>query len=141
MESNLNEYPLLTDRLKSTFIDLMVIIGLMFLCSIMLDGLPESAGWVRGVCFVTVFVLYDPLCTAFGCTVGNYVMKIRVRQYDDYTKRINFFFALMRYIVKVLLGWLSFLTIHSNVARRAIHDMVGGSVVVNVTENDLLTAK
>lgn len=132
MERESNEYPLLIDRIKSTMIDTVLLIALMFICSKALGGPPDSAGGVRAVCFVTVFVLYDPLCTAFGCTVGNYFIKIRVRRNDDHSKRINFFFALIRYIVKVLLGWISFLTIHSNRERRAIHDMAAGSVMVKL---------
>lgn len=133
MERELNEYPSLIDRIKSTVIDTVVLIALMFTCSRLLSGLSDSSTWVRAVCFVAVFVLYDPLCTAFGCTVGNFFMKIRVRQNEDHGKHINFFFALIRYIVKVLPGWISFLTIHSNREKRAIHDMVAGSVMVNLS--------
>lgn len=136
MERRSNDYPLLIDRIKSTMIDTVVLIALMFICSKSLAGLPDSNGWVRAICFVTVFVLYDPLCTAFGCTVGNYFIKIRVRKNDDHSKRINFFFALIRYIVKVLLGWISFLTIHSNREKRAIHDMAAGSVMVKLAPSN-----
>ncbi|WP_257667325.1 RDD family protein [Parapedobacter tibetensis] len=137
MNNSVEEYPSLVDRIKSTFIDTVVIIVAMFICSHALDGLPDAAGWMRAVCFVAVFLLYDPLCTAFGCTVGNYFMKIRVRQNEDHNKRINFSSALIRYIVKALLGWVSFLTIHSNAEKRAVHDMAAGSIMVNLTTNTI----
>ncbi len=132
MTTEQNDYPPLIDRFKSTIIDTVVLIALMLIASIALDGLPDSASWVRAACFVTVFVLYDPLCTAFACTAGNYFVGIRVRRNDDHGNRINFFLALMRYIVKVLLGWVSFLTIHSNREKRAVHDMAAGSVMVKL---------
>jgi hypothetical protein len=37
-------------------------------------------------------------------------------------------------VLKTLLGWISFLTITRNTERRAIHDLVSGSVMVRHTE-------
>jgi hypothetical protein len=34
--------------------------------------------------------------------------------------------------VKVMLGWLSFLTIHTNTEKRAIHDLFIGSVMIKL---------
>lgn len=129
METN---YPLLSDRLKSTFIDGMLLLGLTFLTASLLDKLHNPAIWVRITVFVFVTLLYDPVCTSLGATVGNLVMGIRVRNFDNTSKRINILQAVVRYILKMLLGWISFLTIHSNPERRAIHDMGAGSVMVKV---------
>lgn len=41
-----------------------------------------------------------------------------------------YFQAIIRYIIKISLGWISFLTINSNYEKRAIHDFVAGSVVI-----------
>jgi uncharacterized RDD family membrane protein YckC len=65
-----------------------------------------------------------------GATLGNYIKGIRVRQNGTVTQRINFFQAFIRYVFKMLLGWVSFLTIHSNPQKRAIHDIVAGSVMI-----------
>jgi uncharacterized RDD family membrane protein YckC len=65
-----------------------------------------------------------------GCTLGNYLMKIRVKRFADNKRKINLLQAYIRFVVKVLLGWISFLTINSNKERRAIHDFVAGSVML-----------
>ncbi|MES1198207.1 MAG: RDD family protein, partial [Chitinophagaceae bacterium] len=65
-----------------------------------------------------------------GFTLGNFIKGIRVRQYSNKVKRINIFQAILRYIFKIALGWLSFITIHSNPEKRAIHDFVSGSVMI-----------
>jgi len=40
--------------------------------------------------------------------------------------------AYIRFITKILLGWLSFLTINMNKDRRAIHDLVASTVMIKV---------
>ncbi len=138
MESNIlseniqTEYPLLGDRVQSTFIDTLLIITLMFVFAGILDKFESVPDWVRIVLFIGLWVVYEPLCTTLGFTVGNYIKNIRVRQVSDTAKRINIFQALIRYLLKVLLGWISFLTIHSNKERRAIHDFAVGSVMIKI---------
>jgi uncharacterized RDD family membrane protein YckC len=124
-------YPSLSDRIQSTFIDTILIVILMFACASLLDKFQDPPDWVRIALFFTLFGLYEPLCVTFGCTVGNYAKGIRVRRVDDVTKRINIFQAFFRYLLKMTLGWISFLTIHSNQERRAIHDLAVGSVMIN----------
>lgn len=127
-----NKYPELTDRIQSTFIDTVFIVILMFIFSALLEKFDNTPEWIRVALFIGIWVVYEPLCTCLGATLGNYFKKIRVRAVTNTHKRINFFQALARYIVKLLLGWLSFLTIGSNAEKRAIHDFVGGSVVIKV---------
>jgi uncharacterized RDD family membrane protein YckC len=124
------EYPSLSDRIQSTFIDTISIILMMFIFSSVLENIQNVSDWIRIFLFIALWILYDPLCTSLGCTIGNYVKGIRVRQRENHSMRINFFQALIRYILKIFLGWLSFLTVYSNVERRALHDMVVGSVVI-----------
>ena len=80
--------------------------------------------------FIGLFIAYEPLCLVFGCTLGNYLKGIRVRKASDTTKRINIFQAIIRYPIKLGLGWILFLTINSNPKRRAIHDLTSGSVMI-----------
>ncbi|OSZ78984.1 hypothetical protein CAP35_12260 [Chitinophagaceae bacterium IBVUCB1] len=125
------QYPQLVDRLQSTFIDMMVIIILMFVFTGIMDCLENAPEWVTRAMIACLF-LYEPVCTALGCTLGNYIKKIRVRSTNDTTRRINLVQAISRYFFKLLLGWVSFLTIHSNPKRRAIHDMISGSVMIKL---------
>jgi uncharacterized RDD family membrane protein YckC len=124
------EYPELKDRIQSTFIDMLLVMGLMFVFASVLDKFENVPDWLRIVLFVFLFVAYEPLCISLGFTVGNYVKGIRVKQESDSTRRINIFQALIRYVLKITLGWVSFLTIHSNPKRQALHDLAVGSVMI-----------
>ena len=123
-------YPSLSDRIQSAFIDAVLIVVLMFMATALLDKYENAPDWIRIVLFFGLWAVYEPLCTTLGCTAGNYMKGIRVRRYNNESNRINFFAAFVRYCVKILLGWISFITIHFNPERRAIHDYVAGSVMV-----------
>ena len=126
------KYPQLTDRVQSTFIDTILIIILMFAFAGILDKFDNVPDWVRIALFAGLFIVYEPLCMTLGCTLGNYLKRIRVRKDSNPAKRINIFQAIIRYPIKVLLGWISFLTINSNPKRRAIHDLVSGTVMIKL---------
>ncbi len=126
------KYPQLTDRVQSTFIDTMLIIVLMFVFANLLEKFENVPDWVRIAMFAGLFLIYEPLCMTVGFTLGNFIKGIRVRKYSDSSKRINFLQAIVRYPVKVILGWISFLTINSNPKRRAIHDLLSGSVMIKL---------
>ena len=126
------KYPELRDGIQSTFIDLILIIILMWAFAGILEKFQNTPDWVRILLFVGLFLIYEPLGTTLGCTLGNYLKGIRVRKDTDSTKRINFLQAIIRYPIKVVLGWISFLTINSNPKRRAIHDLLSGSVMIKL---------
>ena len=125
-------YPELKDRIQSTFIDTFFLLILMFVFAAVLDKFENVPDWIRIAMFVGLFIVYEPLFTALGCTLGNFIKGIRVRKYRDATQKINIFQAIIRYPIKLILGWISFLTIGSNPERRAIHDLVAGSVMIKL---------
>jgi len=126
------KYPLLTDRMQSTFIDTIFLVVLMFIASVIIERFHNVPDWVRIIIFFGIWGIYEPLCTSLGFTLGNYIKGLRVRRLSDTSKHINFLQAFGRYILKLALGWISFLTIHSNEERQAIHDMFAGSVVIEL---------
>ncbi len=126
------EYPSLSDRVQSTFIDAILMIILMMIFASVLNRYENAPNWVRAVFFIGIWGIYEPVCTAFGFTIGNYLKGIRVRSASNPDKRINFIQALFRYLLKFSLGWISFLTMHTNPQRRAIHDFAAGSVMMRV---------
>lgn len=128
----MEKYPELTDRIQSTFIDTILLIVLMFLFANILDKFDNVPDWVRMLLFAGLFIAYEPVCMTFGCTLGNYLKGIRVRKQSNTQERINILQAMVRYPVKIFLGWISFLTIHSNPKRRAIHDLASGSVMIKL---------
>jgi uncharacterized RDD family membrane protein YckC len=126
------QYPSLLKRMQSSFIDLIFLVLMMLVFSMILDNFGGTPDWVRMLLFVLIFVAYEPLLTAIGFTIGNYLMGIRVRRESDPSKRIHLGQSLLRYPIKCTLGWLSFVTIHSNPQKRAIHDLVAGSVMIKI---------
>ncbi len=79
------QYPLLGDRVQSTFIDGIFMIILMFIASSVLDSYENVPDSVRISLFVAIVLLYEPLCTSLGFTLGNYIKGLRVRQVSDPT--------------------------------------------------------
>ena len=101
------QYTTLLARIKSITIDTLFLICCMAFFTIMLDGFKNIPVDLRMWLFISL-VMYEPLCTTFGATLGNYKMGIRVRKNSDQSKRINIFQALIRYFFKTLFAWFSF---------------------------------
>lgn len=128
--SEVNIYPTVSDRVQSTFIDTIFIVILMLIAGSLLDKYENAPDWIRIALFFFLWAVYEPLCTAIGGTLGNHIKGIRVRSHTNVDKRINLFQAFIRYIFKMLLGLPSFFTVHTNKERRAIHDLITGSVMI-----------
>jgi uncharacterized RDD family membrane protein YckC len=127
-------FPPMVKRFQSLIIDQVFIILCMVLFSQLLSNDSEdSTGALRGFLLFGLFLLYEPLCMAFGCTIGNYVSGIRVRRFDDERKRINLFSSYIRFVIKIMLGIISFFTVTSDKWKRAIHDKAAGSVMIYAT--------
>jgi uncharacterized RDD family membrane protein YckC len=112
-------------------IDFLLFCFVMITAMAILDGSPmmQTAMLAMGVFFALV---YEPILTTYAATLGQYIIGIRVRDATDPRKRINILQAYIRVVVKVMLGWMSFVTIHFNRKHRAIHDLAGSSVMIRV---------
>lgn len=76
--------------------------------------------------------LYDPIFTSFtGGTLGHKLMKLKVKKFEQSDKNISLISAFLRFLVKGMLGWVSFLTVTGNKNKRAIHDVVSGSIILH----------
>lgn len=126
-------YPTVLDRIKSSLIDSIVLIAVIWLVSDTLNSFLTVPNWIKMLLFSLMF-LYEPICTTIGGTLGNHKMEIRVRKSSDEEKRINLFQAIVRFILKVIFGWLSFLTIFFSKKSRTIHDIIAGTVMISVAE-------
>ncbi|NKI33493.1 RDD family protein [Croceivirga thetidis] len=126
-------YAILPDRIKAVVIDAIVIVGTMYAIAEVLALFSEVPNFVRIVLFVLIFFLYDPLFTSLnGGTIGHTYSNITVRKDNDNLDRLNFPAALIRFALKSLLGWLSLLTTTADEKKKAIHDMVAKSVVLEL---------
>lgn len=136
LEHDESQYPSLLKRVQSIFVDGLLILGLMFAMAAVLGDNESVPGAVKGLVVFGFWVLYEPLCVAYGCTLGNYVMGIRVRKATNESQNISLIQSFVRVIVKFLLGWVSFLSIHFNDHKRAMHDLASGSVMVEVDKKN-----
>jgi uncharacterized RDD family membrane protein YckC len=129
MESN--KYPEIKDRVKAVLFDSLIIIFAMFIISDLFSRFDNVPNEYRMIAFIFVFFLYDPIAVAFfGGTIGHHINEIEIKRESSTEKNIYIHNALIRFAVKFFLGWLSFITINSSDKKRAIHDMISGSVVV-----------
>jgi len=125
------KYAILLSRIKAAFIDSIIIIGFMFLISEILSLIEAVPNFERIFLFVFIFLLYDPIFTSiYGGTIGHSKAGITVRNENNPEKNISFPYALLRFLLKVALGWISLLTVTGNVKRKAIHDFAANSIVI-----------
>jgi len=124
-------YPGLFDRVKAVTIDSIILIIFMIIITDIFSMLENVADQARIIAFICIFLLYDPICTSvFGGTIGHLLIGIRVKKEHDRQKNILFPVALLRYLIKVSLGWISLLSVMGNEKRQAIHDAIIKSVVI-----------
>jgi len=124
------KYARLSTRVKAAFIDGIVLILLMYSATEILNLFDSVPNYVRMSIFIFVFFLYDPiLISFFGATVGHFFNDIVVKSESNEKKNIIFPLALIRFILKILLGWISLLTVNGNEKGQAIHDFAAKSIV------------
>lgn len=124
-------YPGLLDRVKAVMVDSVILIIFMIIVSTVFSAFENVPDAARIVAFVFIFFLYDPIFTSsFGGTIGHMIIGIRVKREKNIEKNILFPPAIIRFVIKALLGWISLITVTSNNKNKAIHDSSVGSVVV-----------
>ena len=124
------EYPGVLARVKAVMVDGILLLIFLVIASSIFSQLNDVPDYVRMLVFVLIFVLYDPILTSStGGTIGHHIIGIRVRKVSDEKNNINFLLAIIRFIIKSSLGWVSLFTVMANEKRRAIHDFVAQSVV------------
>lgn len=138
-------YPRLIRRVRAILID-----GVIFAIGfyIIILGLPALGAKGVYVVVATVLLLFffEPfLVSLTGGTIGHHINRIRVQSIRS-GRKLDIFRAVFRFILKALLGWVSFFTVFSTVKYQAIHDIFSGSVVVlkhpeKESERDVLSEK
>lgn len=125
------KYAILPDRIKAAVIDGILLIALMYASSEIFSFFNEVPQFVRVLVFTLLFILYDPIFTSkYGGTIGHSFSGISVKKESDSTKNISFPVAIIRFILKASLGWISLLTTTMNDKKQAIHDFAASSVVL-----------
>jgi uncharacterized RDD family membrane protein YckC len=122
--------PSLLRRYLSTFIDGIFIIAAFVIVSYVLPGDDTISTPVRVGLVLCLILSYDTVCTSKFCTLGQKLLGIRVRSKQTLEK-ISLPAAYIRIVVKIILGFISFLTIPISKERRALHDFAAGSIVID----------
>ncbi len=124
-----HEYPTITRRYLSTFVDFLFILSTVILLSHVLQASSGITGKVRVAIVLFMFFAYEPIFSSLFCTIGQKITGVRVRKRVS-LQHISIPAAYLRTLIKVFLGIISFFTILFDKERRGIHDLVVGSVVV-----------
>jgi len=125
------KYPGVSDRVKAAVVDSFIIVVFMFIASYSFSFFGNVGENLRIITFIFIFGLYDPIFTStFGSTLGHMSMNLIVRKEKNYEKKISLPQAIIRFIVKFILGIISLFTVGNNKKHLAIHDLITGSVVL-----------
>jgi uncharacterized RDD family membrane protein YckC len=100
------EYPPMPTRVEAFIVDNVVILILMVAISSLLESTGEVHSSVKIILFAAI-LCYEPLLTAFGATLGQLLLGIRVRNIKNTNEKINLGFAFLRFVVKCTLGVIS----------------------------------
>ena len=124
-------FPSLIVRIKALVIDFLIILIVFTATTLFIDAFGDIPSFVKGFILIFMIWLYDPVLTSFtGSTLGHKMMKLKVRKFMQPESKISIGQAILRFLTKWSLGWISFLTVTSNDHKRAIHDLVSGSIVL-----------
>ena len=125
------KYANVSNRVKAVVIDGIVLFALMFIVTeifVYFENVPNA---FRIIAFISIFFLYDPiLISRYGATIGHSYSKIAVKKEDDPVKNLPFHKAIIRFMLKAALGWISLLTVTGSRKRQAIHDSLVNSIVI-----------
>ena len=107
------EFATLLDRTKASFIDVLLLLFLMYTFSIAFEFFDNVPVNLRKWLMIFIFLIYEPLANTIYTTFGNYIMGITVRKVIDTSKNLYIFKSFFRCLFKILFGWFSFITIFS----------------------------
>ena len=130
------EYANISSRTKAVIIDTVVIVALMYAATEILELFESVPNYVRVGIALFIIVLYEPIfVSSFGQTIGHSRSNLIVRRAENEDQYISFINALIRFALKVLLGWLSLLTVTGSEKKQAIHDSFVKSVVIEEADD------
>lgn len=121
-------YPSLLRRYLATVIDVVAILFLLYLFGhspLYNEHSGASAAWA-----MLLFVVYEPLWNRYATTLGQLIMRFRVRTVNGY-QRVPLWRGFVRVVTKYVLGLLSFIRMPVQKQRRALHDIISGTIVID----------
>lgn len=124
-------YPRLIRRVQASLVDSVLLPVGVVLSLILGESLGVISGYGKVLLVVLPIFLLDPaLVSLTGGTIGHHLLKIRVATRDS-CHNINLIAATIRFLVKVLLGWVSLIFVLTTSRHQAVHDLLARSVVLH----------
>jgi uncharacterized RDD family membrane protein YckC len=124
-------YATFTSRFRAVLIDTALVFGALItvlLLGDIADGVPGS-GRLVWILMVALLFLYEPLLIwRRGATIGHSARQLQVVSIDT-GERPGFLRALVRYLIKVILGLPSFVTMTFSRRHQAVHDILTRTTV------------
>jgi uncharacterized RDD family membrane protein YckC len=118
-------------RLQAWLRDGLIQVGIVVICvtaAVML-GTPMAARAIVVSMIVTI-LFYEPVCIAVaGGTLGHLSLNLRIVRASDFG-RVSFGRALLRTVVKAVVGIWVFIAIYFTRRSQGLHDLAAGTVVV-----------
>jgi uncharacterized RDD family membrane protein YckC len=122
-------YARFTRRLQAVLVD-VIIFMLIFAGALVIAVSLKSDNVARvlGFTVVATWLLYEPiLVSTTGGTLGHLLYNLRV--VDDNGGNVGFGKAVIRVVIKTVLGWYSFITMALTRRHQAVHDLLTKSTV------------
>jgi uncharacterized protein len=118
---------IISRRSRAFIIDFMILLVVALFTAVTANS--DSVGRVLGFTFLAGWLLYEPILLCLtGSTVGHYLCNLRV--VDDRSHRnISFLKAVVRLVIKLILGICSFIAMATTSRHRAVHDLLTRSTV------------
>jgi uncharacterized RDD family membrane protein YckC len=122
-------YARFSRRLKAILFDWMLAMALLFGALTVASNVESDAlARALGVVVVLILLLYEPILVwRNGATLGHSWTNLRV--VDDRGGNLSFARAFVRFAIKSLLGWYSFLSMALTRRNQTIHDLLTRSTV------------
>jgi uncharacterized RDD family membrane protein YckC len=122
-------YARFSRRTRAILADWMIAIAIVFgALGLAITVRSDNFSRVLGFAAIAALLLYEPvLVSTTGGTLGHHFTNLRV--VDDRGGNISFLKACARVIIKVTLGWFSFVILAATSRNQAIHDLLTRSTV------------
>ena len=128
-------YPALVLRIRAMCLDAIVFVLLFWIVLLLIWKLQFSSTYLKVIVVAIPLILFEPLWMWMtGSTIGQHIVGIRVANIR--TERNLFILpAIVRFIVKILLGFYSVITMIVTKRRQSFHDVISNSVVLFKNES------
>ncbi len=129
LDEHTTNFPSLLRRCQANFIDRMITYAIMGALLYVVAEI-NNDNWPLKISAILLALSYEPLMVStFRRTIGQRITGITVVSLTV-DQKISLLNSYTRFGLGLILGWISFLAIHSNNERRALNDLVTDTVLV-----------